>query len=113
MRVFVYFNLHKKKWSVKDWKTKKVITHLDEIYLINCTFKVSQAGRKRVLIEKRKNVHAGILGEWVPSFNITNEKGITYNPYKYSSFVEIDNQQAIYKADKVKLKNKKVFMEEL
>ena len=52
MKVFVYFNLHKKCWSVMDWKSKLVVGHCDEISLDNPVFKVSQAGRDRVRKEK-------------------------------------------------------------
>ena len=48
-KVFVYRNLHKKCYSVKDWKTKKVIAHVDNIFLKDAVFKVSEAGRQRVL----------------------------------------------------------------
>ena len=65
MRVFVYFNLHKKCLSVKalEGESKgRVIAHADSVELVNATFKVSQAGRQRVLRERRKNVHAGVVG---------------------------------------------------
>jgi hypothetical protein len=48
MKVFVYFNLHRKCWSVKalEGPSKgRVIQHTDDIILSNCTFKVSEAGR--------------------------------------------------------------------
>lgn len=67
----------------------RVIGHSDTVLLANARPKVSQAGRKRVLQERRKNVHAGITGELVH----TEVEGyfpgleITYNPYKYTSFV--------------------------
>ena len=53
-KVFVYYNLHKHKWSVKDVKTGRVMSHQYEVQLYNATFKVSAAGRSRVLKEKRK-----------------------------------------------------------
>lgn len=98
MKVFVYFNLHKKCFSIKalegDMKGR-VIAHRDSVVLFNATFKVSQAGRERVLREKRKNVHAGVCGTWYDSHNddvtlsSVRERGelVTYNPYKYTSFV--------------------------
>lgn len=89
-KVFVYYNLHKKVWSVKDWKTKRVIAHVTNITLKNCTLKVSEKGRQRVLKERRKNVHAGVLGTITsPIENIEKDKRkeLTYNPYKFDSFV--------------------------
>ena len=88
-KVFVYRNLHKNCFSVKCVKTGLVIAHVDEIVLENVTFKVSQAGRQRVLREKRKNVHAGVQGTWVKNETAVSLKhSVTYNPYKYDSFVE-------------------------
>lgn len=66
MKVFVYFNLHRKLWSVKalDGKARgKVIAHCERVIVRGASFKVSEAGRQRVLREGRKNVHAGIVGE--------------------------------------------------
>ena len=65
-KVFVYYNLHQHMWSVKDIKTGRVICHQYEVQLYNATFKVSAAGRARVLKERRKNVHAGVQGYMTP-----------------------------------------------
>lgn len=100
-KVFVYRNLHKNCFSVKSLKTKRVIAHVTQILLTNVEFKVSQAGRKRVLREKRKNVHAGVVGFW-NKFN--NDKKLStkiyYNPYKYENFVIEENLQPVFKAEK-------------
>lgn len=121
---FVYYNLHKHKWSVKDLKTGKVDgDHRDVIILTSPQFKVSQAGRKRVLEEKRKNVHAGVRGyiENI-SFCIDNDyktisiygnrsklREITYNPYKYDSFVYKDTLKPVYFTNQVLMINRRVF----
>jgi hypothetical protein len=60
--VEVYRNLHKDCWSVRDSKTRLVISHVDYIHLQNATLVVRPAGREKVLREKRKNVHAFIKG---------------------------------------------------
>lgn len=69
-RVFVYFNLHKKLWSVKsltgDGTYGRVIAHRRTLTLTDATPKVSEKGRQRVLREGRKNVHAGVVGNWYP-----------------------------------------------
>lgn len=107
MSVFVYFNLHKKLWSVRSVKTGKVIAHVRHIRLKDVTFKVSEAGRQRVLREKRKNVHAGVLGtvvedwEQIPLF--IKPEPVTYNPYKYSSFVTCASQTPIETAEQAVL----------
>ena len=94
MKVKVYFNLHKKLFSVVALEGEdkgKVIEHTDKIDLAQPIFRVQKAGRKKVLKEKRKNVHAYVMGfrcklksdeelkeigsfEWVDA---------TYDPYKY------------------------------
>jgi hypothetical protein len=83
-----YYNLHKHCLSVRH--KGLVVNHAQEIALENVKFVVSQAGRRRVLEEKRKNVHAFVRGEIREmSFADRNAWGhvIKYNPYKYSSFV--------------------------
>ena len=93
MKVFVYFNLHKKCFSIKALEGAmkgRVVAHRDNVLLFHATFKVSQAGRERVLREKRKNVHAGVCGTWYDSGNdhgtlsSVKERGelVTYNPAK-------------------------------
>ena len=77
-RVYVYFNLHKKIWSVLQ--AGKVVGHTKSIMLKDCKYLVSQAGRKRVLQEKKKNVHAGVSGyvvDFIPACRIYHE--LTYN----------------------------------
>jgi len=104
MKVFVYFNLHKKCFSVKalDGENKgKVVQHTDNVVLLLPEFKVSEAGRQRVLREKRKNVHAGVVG-WYNSAvdvakigNAYKTTNVRYNPYVYSSFVD-SNEKPIH-----------------
>ncbi len=95
-RVQCYYNLHKKVFSIRDKKTRKVIGHTNHIALENCTFHVSQAGRERVLREKRKNVHAYIEGDIVeydaflpPYWMVAQESvPVTYNPYRVETFCQ-------------------------
>ncbi len=100
MKVFVYFNLHKKVWSVRDVKTGRVVNHTNFIILKDAKFKVSAAGRARVLKEKRKNVHAGVQGEIVEQIDIERAQStkVTYNPYKYKSFVTDDTHKEVKSA---------------
>ena len=98
-RVMCYWNLHRKCFSLKSTKTGRVIAHRQQVTVFNATTKVSEAGRQRVLREKRKNVHAGIVGEvdlsgpdaiviW-PEL-VYSSRRITYNPYKGPDFVHDD-----------------------
>ena len=86
-RVYVYFNLHKKCWSVRQ--SGRIVAHTNEILLKECRFLVSQAGREKVLRDKRKNVHAGVSGYVVDSFQGVERAAVevTYNPYRYKTFV--------------------------
>ena len=97
-KVFVYKNLHKDCWSIKQDGLVKAHTH--DLSLFDCSFRVNAKGRKRVLKEKRKNVHAGIsgyidlpLGIFLlpPQQPRSNIKLAKYNPYKYSTFVRVDD----------------------
>jgi hypothetical protein len=87
-RVYVYFNLHKKVWSVRQGG--KVVEHSKIVMLKDCRYLVSEAGRKKVLEQKKKNVHAGVSGypvEYVVGIP-GKAKEITYNPYKHKTFVD-------------------------
>ena len=114
MKVFVYFNLHRKLFSIKalegDMKGR-VIAHRHTVLINDATFKVSEAGRQRVIREQRKNVHAGVSGTWINvdagrglhSFVIINGSAITYNPYKYNTFVHLYGEHPITSARLVAL----------
>ena len=67
-----------------------MVNHTQEIALENVKFVVSQAGRRRVLEEKRKNVHAFVRGEirQMDSYDLETGHVVKYNPYKYNSFVD-------------------------
>ena len=88
----VYFNLHKRCLSVQNkvdgvWK---VVRHAEQVILTDGQFKVSEAGRQRVLKEQKKNVHAVIMGNEIKideplEFHSTR---VFYNPYRYKTFVD-------------------------
>lgn len=106
-KVFVYWNLHKKCWSVRDIKTRKVIEHLQELSLIDCEFKVSEAGRQRVIREKRKHVHAGVVGCLVSrgacEYYRRIGKEVFYNPYKTETFRTRVGDRPVHRAGVVVL----------
>jgi hypothetical protein len=106
MNVFVYFNLRKKCFSIKALEGPnkgRVVAHRDDVLLFDATFKVSEAGRQRVLRERKKNVHAGVVGQWIGSLDdeltieriVYNGTAITYNPYKYNTFVHLYGEHPI------------------
>lgn len=99
MKVFSYRNLNRKGvvWSVKDCKTNRVIDRAHEVFFENVELKVSEAGRQRVIKEKRKNVHAGVKGFRIFAVkdNLNWQKA-QYNPYKNQSFILEDGQPIQY-----------------
>jgi hypothetical protein len=116
-KVFVYFNLHKMVFSAKSIggaDAGKVLFHTPTVELSDVQFKVSEAGRQRVLKEQRKNVHAGVVGT-VSGFDAEikdipegYEEG-TYNPYKYSSFVDKGTEEPLAESASVILSGKRIF----
>lgn len=105
MKVFVYFNLHKRVFSVKALEGPnkgRVIKRTGDMFLTNVEFRVSKAGRARVLREKKKNVHAGVVG-YMTDAMFYCPIDVTYNPYKYESFVQREDESPIHKAGAVHL----------
>jgi len=119
-KVFVYWNLHRNCWSVRSKRTGLVIAHTRNLDLVDATFKVSEAGRQRVLREKRKNVHAGVegilddgrfsshvqLSQWRMS---TGDDAVTYNPYKGPTFYRKGSEATVTESDYVQFMGKNVY----
>lgn len=93
--VEVYRNLNAKApgytYSVRQ--RGKVVAHVTQLALSDCTFVVQPGGRERVRREKRKNVHAYIRGMVTDSA----ERGarITYDPYQHDTFVLKDSGRPV------------------
>lgn len=110
-RVMVYFNLHKKTFSIQY--KGLVIAHADYVKLKNVEFRVRQGGKEKVRAEMSKNVHAFVIGDLVefieyPATDIpsaTSSKSITYDPYKYDSFVYRDTEEPVTNAREVEMIN--------
>lgn len=91
-KVRVYWNLHKKCWSVQDCASNLVVLHARELTLHNSKFVVRKGGQRRVRQEGKKNVHAFVVGYMtyeLPHPMPTDWK-VTYNPYKHDSFMASD-----------------------
>lgn len=129
MKVFIYRNLNRlgHVYSIKSLEgisKGKIIGYAPRIVINNAKLIVSQAGRERVLKTKRKNVHAGVVGDlymvsgWITrmhnsqaDFKYCNEETfikdfpiglpIQYNPYKYKSFVTRASEQPVHHAERV------------
>lgn len=85
-----------------------MIRHSTQVYLKNVRFKVSAAGRRRVLLERRKNVHAFVEGEATAVFNLDRlpTTTVTYNPYELERFH--DGEKYVDTADEVRISGKQV-----
>lgn len=106
MRVFVYYNLRRKLWSVKALNGPdkgRVVGHHDYVEVYSPFFKVSEAGRQRVIREGRKNVHAGVVGVLrtiepgtipQPPSHCPAER-VTYNPRRFSTFVRVADESPV------------------
>lgn len=115
-RVKVYRNLHKDTYSIADATSGKVLGHADAITLKTASLKVSEAGRQRVLRERKKNVHAFVIGNIV---SLSGDKQAQrheayYNPYKTAQFVVrtakgVVTQIPLHTADSVTMTNEGVF----
>jgi len=118
-KVFVYKNLHKDCWSIKQGGLVKA--HTEEIRLWDCSFKVNPQGRKKVIKEQRKNVHAGIVGyiDEMSDLEIHDTqkryyqeefREVTYNPYRYDSFVDKTTEKPIYYSQSASLTQHQVLV---
>jgi hypothetical protein len=122
-KVFVYRNLQQKCWSVRSRygaNYGRVILHAQSIALTSAHFSVNAKGRQRVLDERQKNVHAGVVGylsvatvitERYPDSTLAGSheieypisrfvkhpcaQEVTYNPYKFDSFVNVKTEQRV------------------
>lgn len=107
LHVIVYRNLTRKTLSIKSIKTNRIIYYSDSILLENVTFKVSEAGRQRVLQTRHKNVHAVISGKVISTTPSEIEgKVVGYNPYKYDSFVYLEDLSNISSCNKCYINSK-------
>jgi hypothetical protein len=130
MKVMVYYNLHKHCLSIKALEGERrgcVVLHARAVRLKDAVFKVSQAGRARVLLERSKNVHAGVVGElvdiepWsegetadsamaalVEPLGLT--KQLTYDPYRFDSFVTRDTHEPVGAAPDCVVIGKRIYV---
>jgi len=87
-RVRAYYNLHRKCFSVQDYKTGLVIEHTNKLRFTNAMFVVRKSGNEKVKKEGRKNVHAFVNGirqsKWITPHLSYQE--VKYNPHTMDYF---------------------------
>lgn len=104
MRVEIYYNLHKHRFSVKSLQGKdygKVFKHTCREVVVSPAFVVRQSGRMRVLEENKKNVHAFVRGHLTLDTILLSGKprSVRYDPYKHETFVFADTKEPVKFAD--------------
>lgn len=90
MRVEVYYNVHKDCLSYR--RPGGRVQHAQAVTLENVTFAVQPAGQAKSRQLGKKTVHAFVRGELVAlddeATPILDAQRVTYNPFRYDSFVE-------------------------
>ncbi|MEE8385608.1 MAG: hypothetical protein V3S01_06810 [Dehalococcoidia bacterium] len=101
LRVRCYWNLHRKCWSVRAQEGPhkgKVVAHCTSLTMDHdVRFLVSQKGRKRVLSEGRKNVHAFVEGQLIAFTACGGSRledapeweQVRYNPFECTQFERV------------------------
>lgn len=104
-KVRIYWNLHKKCWSVQDRKTGRVIRHETTCVLSDGKFIVRKAGQEKVRREGKKNVHAFAVGTVSTldsrAFMQDTCRPVTYNPYVNDTFVFRDTGESVTDIDTI------------
>jgi len=122
----VYYNLHKQCLSVRAVGGGSFVFHRDSMLLEDVRFAVQPAGNAKVRATGRKNVHAFVRGyifdiSTLPAMDAYRQdqiskimldptmQKITYNPYKYDSFVDQNTLTPVYTADKVYIVGRDIY----
>lgn len=108
LKVKVYYNLHKHCLSVQH--KGRVIAHVNSILLDGVQFVVQEGGRQRVLRERKKNVHAFVVGTVIRDFTAGAWKRVSYNPYRGATFYLLETDGPIYSAPAVLVAGKDILV---
>ena len=118
-KVKVYKNLHlstdeRPVYSVASARGGRLLGHSPLVALHNVKLKVSEAGRQRVLREKRKNVHAFVIGTLLPHSEVprimAEAEAVTYNPYRGASFYTREDDVSVFWATDAVLGSKGLYV---
>jgi hypothetical protein len=109
-KVFVYRNLRLRKFRVRDLESGQE-SDVDEVWLTNVKFHVSQAGRLKALRDGERNIHAGLIGTRLeqPPQTVRCDVPVGYNPLQGPYFTT-SGHQAIHSAKVAHLINGKVYI---
>lgn len=118
----IYRNLHKNCFSVLKYNAAKkgyrLHAHVDEAILVGVKTKVMHSGRKRVIQERQKNVHAFIMAKEIIPFPAgtlrltpqTYSDELYYNPYQTEEFINRRTREYVFSHPHVLLKNCKAYL---
>ena len=112
----IYRNLHKDCFSIMKYNPEKkgyrLHSHAQNLTAEGVEFKVSQAGREKVIREKQKNVHAFVYcknySTFVKPIPVGDE--ITYNPYAMDSFRNKNSNEPIHSARSIVMTGNKCYL---
>jgi len=121
-RVECYWNLHKNCLSARPTVKGGKVWHADMVWLTDVRFAVQPAGNAKVRAEGRKNVHAyvrgtvvnwqGLLGGAPVDAETVERLGwvrVSYNPYRYESFVLTATGEPILAAREAFIASKQIW----
>jgi hypothetical protein len=112
----IYKNLHKNCYSVQSYNKEKrgyrLLLHTTDLICHDVSFKVFEGTRQKVLLKKRKSVHAFIQCNQIEISDSALLSGgeFTYNPYKSGDFFLKECNTPIKKANKIYIKQNKCFL---
>jgi len=88
--VKVYWNTHRRCFSLQD--SERVRAYSDSMLLADVSFHVGRTGRRRVLVSRRKNVHAKVHGTIVGLLTGGGRQvEVRYDPYVCGFFYSPEN----------------------
>jgi hypothetical protein len=106
MKYWIYRNLRTKTWSLKQ--NNKVVAHPLCVICEDVEFRVWQGTVAKIRKDKRKSVGAFVISEkiafdtipWYDNLDLSGYHEVTFNPYKYDSFVIKATEEPIFTAER-------------
>jgi hypothetical protein len=112
-KIDCYYNIHKGGFSIRSNDKRnphynKVVAHASIFTLTDCEFKVSSPGLLRIRENKRKAVCAFVKGFFMGTdYNLKDMSEVYFNPYTTEQFIDIEKNEAVFKASEVICMDKK------
>lgn len=103
----VYLNLHKTGFlsvrAAEGPDRGRVVGHVSAIEIVGCTFRVSEAGRQRVIRERQERPCNGSRqgGDGQYGIQAAGGQDTTYCPYHAPTFIDRETKEPVYAAPSV------------